>query len=188
MVGPLRVRGGECFAAHLVSPPEGLPAGASSIMPSAARALNSAPIFSTGSCSSRLVLQNPVAGELAALDVRKDLAHPLPNALVYDLRPGGVVTILGGVRDRVPHLGEATLVDEVQYKLQLVNALVVRELRLVPGLDKRIEPGFQERREPAAEHRLLPEEVCLGLLGKGGLDDTGPAAPDTPRVGEDQVP
>src|SRR5215207_5728299 len=131
--------------------------------------------------STGLVLQNPVAGELAALDVRKDLAHPLPNALVYDLRPGRVVTILGGVRDRVPHLGEATLVDKVHYKLQLVDALIVRELRLVPGLDKRVEPGLQERREPAAE-------VCLGLLGKGGLDDTGPAAPDTPRVGEDQVP
>ncbi len=49
-------------------------------------------------------------------------------------------------------------------------------------------PAFKQRREAAAQHGLLPEEVRLGLLGEGRLDDAGPAAADAAGVGEDNVP
>src|SRR5215210_4074391 len=67
--------------------------------------------------SAGLIFQNPVPGELAALDIREDLTHPLPHALVYDLRSRSVVAVLGGVRDGVAHTGETTLVDEVHDQL-----------------------------------------------------------------------
>src|SRR5919202_4557582 len=53
VVGPLRVRSSECSAAHRVAPPVGLPADASSIITSAARALSSAPTLSTCNSASR---------------------------------------------------------------------------------------------------------------------------------------
>jgi hypothetical protein len=59
-----------------------------------------------------------------------------------------------------------------------VQALEVRHLGLVAGLDERLEPGLHQRGEAAAQHGLLAEQVGLGLLGEGGLDDAGAGAAD----------
>src|ERR671914_179259 len=95
------------------------------------------------------VLQDPLLRELPALYFREYLAHALLHALIYQLRTGGVVAVLGGVRDRVAHPGEPALVDEVHDELELVDALVVRELRLVARLDEGVESRFEERGQPA---------------------------------------
>ena len=54
------------------------------------------------------------------------------------------------------------------------------DMRTLEGLEARLDEG----REPAAEHRLLAEEVRLGLLAKSGLDDARPATADGTRIGE----
>src|SRR6476646_6430230 len=54
-----------------------------------------------------VVLGDPLTGELAAADRAEDLAHLVLGAGVDDARAPGVVAVLGGVRDRVPHAGDA---------------------------------------------------------------------------------
>jgi hypothetical protein len=104
-----------------------------------------------------LVLQHPLLGPLARLDVREDAAHPLLYRVVYYLRPGRVVAVLGGVRDRVPHPGQPALVDQIHDELELVYALVVGELRLVPGLDERLEAGRRRADNPPHSTACSPK-------------------------------
>ena len=92
------------------------------------------------------------------------------TSVSIDPRAARVVAVLGGVGDRVAHPRQAALVHQVDDQLQLVQALEVRDLRLVAGLDERLEPGLDQRRGAAAEHRLLAEEVGLGLFLERGLD------------------
>ena len=87
-------------------------------------------------------------------------------------------------RDELVHLGEAALVQQVDDQLQLVQALVVRGLRLVAGLDQRLEALDHQLGGTAAEHDLLAEEVGLGLLLEGRLEHAAARAADAVRVGE----
>ena len=89
------------------------------------------------------------------------------------MRPGVVVAVLGGVADRVAHVLEAALVDEIDDQLQLVQALEVGDLRLVAGLDQRVEPGLDQIADAATEHRLLAEEIGLGLFLERRLEHAG---------------
>src|SRR5215218_7460378 len=129
-------------------------------------------------------LGQPLLGEGAVLDLRQDLAHALANALVDDPGAAQVVAPLGRVGDRVAHPGQAALVDQVDDQLELVQALEVRDLRLVAGPHQRLEPGLDERGDPAAQHGLLAEQVGLGFLLEGGLDDARPRGPDPRAVRE----
>ena len=104
--------------------------------------------------------------------------------VVDDARPGDVVAVLGGVADRVAHVAEAAAVHEVDDELELVQALEVRDLRLVARLDQRLEAGLHELAHAAAEDRLLAEEVRLGLLGERRLEDAGARGADAGRVRE----
>ena len=69
------------------------------------------------------------------------------------------------------------LVDQVDDQLQLVEALEVGDLGLVAGLDERFEAGLDQLGDAAAEHGLLAEQVGLGLLLEGRLDDAGAVPP-----------
>src|ERR1019366_311944 len=60
----------------------------------------------------------------------------------------------------------------------------IRQLGLISRLGERVEPSLEERRDAAAEHRLLAEEVGLGLLRECGLEYAGAGATDTTRVCE----
>jgi len=64
--------------------------------------------------------------------------------------------------------------------------LEVGDARLVARLDECLEAGLHQGRQAAAQDRLLAEEVRLGLLLEGGLDDAGAAAADAdaPRQGQ----
>ena len=99
-------------------------------------------------------------------------------------RPADVVAVLGGVRDRPALLGDAALIHQVDDQLELVQALEVRDLGLVAGLGQRLEAGLDQLRRAAAQHRLLAEQVGLGLLGERGLDRAGAGAADGLGVGQ----
>ena len=86
------------------------------------------------------------SANLPALDLREDLLHLRLRLVGDDARAAGHVAVLGGVGDRVAHAGDALLVHEVDDELHLVQALEVRRLGLVAGLDERLEPGPHERR------------------------------------------
>jgi hypothetical protein len=79
------------------------------------------------------------------------------------------------------------LVHEVDDELQLVQALEVRRLRLVPGLDEGVEARLDQRRHATAEHRLLAEEVGLGLLVERRVEDAGPGRAEGVGVREGEV-
>ncbi len=130
------------------------------------------------------VLLDPAVGPDALADVGEDAAHRLADVVVDDARPGGVVAELGGVGDRVAHVLQAALVHQVDDQLHLVQALEVGHLGLVAGLDQRLEAGGDQRADAAAEDRLLAEEVGLGLLGEGRLDDAGAGAAERLAVGK----
>ena len=63
-----------------------------------------------------------------------------------DLGPAVVVAVLGGVADRVAHVAQAALVDQVHDQLELVQALEIGDLRLIAGLDQRVEAGLDQVR------------------------------------------
>ena len=46
------------------------------------------------------------------------------------------------------------------------------------GVDQSLERRFDQFRDPAAEDDLLPEEIGLGLLFEGGLQDPGTSPAD----------
>src|SRR4030095_4580644 len=93
--------------------------------------------------------------------------------LVDDLFASHIVTPLGGVRDRVAHIVQTALVEQVDDQLQLVHALGVGHLGLVASLDQRLKASLDQRRDAAAQYRLLAKQVGLGLLGEGGQQHAG---------------
>src|SRR5262245_16511903 len=129
-------------------------------------------------------LRDPVARERAVADAPEHRAHVLAHVLVDDARAHGVGTVLGGVGDRVVHPLDAALPDQIDDPLQLVQALVVGDLRLVAGLDERFEAESDQLGDAAAEHGLLAEEVRLRLLGERRPDRVGERSPVAGAVRE----
>src|SRR5207248_1032069 len=85
-----------------------------------------------------LVLQDPRPGEGPVLDLAQDLPHLVANRRADDARPAGVVTELRRIADAVTHVAQAALVDEVDDQLHLVDALEIRQLRLVTRLNQSV--------------------------------------------------
>src|SRR6266513_2818361 len=130
------------------------------------------------------VFADPLARELAALHFLEHLAHLVLHALIDDARTAGEIAVLGGLADELMHLGEPALVQQVDDQLQLVQALVVGDLGLIARLHESLEALHHELGGAAAQHRLLAEQVRLGLLGKAGLEHPAARAADAVRVGE----
>src|SRR5690606_21883036 len=119
-------------------------------------------------------------------DLAQDLAHRLLDVGVDDARAAGEVAVLGGVAAGVALAGDAALPHQVDDQLQLVQHLEVGDLRLVAGLHQHLEAGLHQGAGATAQHRLLTEQVGLGLLLEGGLDDTGASTADAGGVGQRQ--
>ena len=68
-----------------------------------------------------------------------------------------------------------------------MEALEVGEPRVVACVHERLVARLDELADPSAEHRLLAEEVCLGLLSEGRLDHAAACAADALRIGEHEV-
>ena len=126
-------------------------------------------------------------GEGAVLDVGQDVLHALLGVGVDDARAGEVAAELRGVGHRVVHVGDAALEHQVNDELQLVQALEVRHLRLVTGLDQHLETNLDQLLGAAAQHGLLAEQVGLGFFTEVGLDDAGLAAAVGHRVRQGNV-
>src|SRR3569833_2912623 len=127
---------------------------------------------------------DPLLGELARLHFLQNLAHDVLDAVVDDSRTTSEVTVLGGVADELVHLGEASFMEKVDDELQLMEALVVRDLRLIAGLDQRLKALHHELGGAAAQHCLLSEEIRLCLFSERSLQNAAARAADTMRVGE----
>ena len=132
----------------------------------------------------RAHLGQELGGEGAVLDLLQDLLHLLAGVLGDEALAGAVVAVLGGVGDGVAHLGEAALVDEVNDELHLMAGLKVSHLGGVASLDQRVEACLNQLADAAAEHCLLTEQVGLGLLLEGRLEDAGAAGTDAGGVGQ----
>ena len=68
-----------------------------------------------------------------------------------------------------------------------MEALEVGRLGLVPRADQRLVPGLDQGGQATAQHDLLTEQVGLGLLGEGGVEDPGPGGANGVGVGQGQV-
>src|SRR4030088_48666 len=136
------------------------------------------PAVGVESGPSGLVLEDPGPGEGAILDLAKDLPHLIANRRADHPRPADVVAELGRVADAVAHVAHAALVHQVDDQLHLMQALEVGQLGLVARLDQGLEAGLDQRGEPTTEHRLLAEEIGLGLLFEGRLEHAGHGRPD----------
>src|SRR3954452_1848172 len=134
-----------------------------------------------------ILLRDQLTGERAVADVLEHLLHRGLHVVVDEHLAASQVAVLGDVGDRMSHVREAALVDQVDDQLHLVDALVVGDLGLVAGLDERLEACLHEGADTSAEHRLLSEQVALGLLGEARPEHPGPAAADRGPVGESEV-
>src|SRR5260221_8655461 len=131
--------------------------------------------------AARFALADPLARKAAAADFLEYLAHLLAHALVDDARAARQVAEFRGVADVLVHLGDAPFVQQIDDELQLVQALVIGDFRLIARLDERLEALDDQLGGATAEHRLLAEQVGLRLLGKGRLQH--PAAPPADAMG-----
>src|SRR5262245_15784759 len=116
------------------------------------------------------VLRHPLVGKRPRLDVVEDLLHRLARLLADDALAARHVAVLRRVADGVAHVGDAAFVDQVDDQLHLVEAFEVCHLGRVASLDQRLVAGPDQLGEAAAEHRLLAEEIGLGLFLEGGLE------------------
>jgi hypothetical protein len=92
--------------------------------------------------------------------------------VINNPRPRNVVAILGRVRNAPPHLGNAAFIHQVDNQLELVQALEVGDLWLIASLRERLKTRCNQCCNTTTEHRLLTEQVGLGLFGEGRLDAT----------------
>src|SRR5713101_410447 len=131
-----------------------------------------------------LVLVDPFARKRAGLNVGKNLLHRSASFVTHNFRSTGQVAILSCVRDRVAHPVQAALVNEIDNQLHFMNALKVRDLRLITGLDQRFKTFLHQRGQSAAEHGLLTEQIALGFFFKCGLQNSGPSRADAVGIRE----
>src|SRR6201991_645403 len=131
-----------------------------------------------------LVLQHPVAGEFSGLDVGQHALHLGLGRIGDDARAGDVFAILGGVGDRVVHVGDAAFIDQVDDQLYFVQAFEIGHFRSITGFGERFETSADEFDETAAENDLFAEEVGFALFAEIGFDDARTATADAAGVGQ----
>ncbi len=131
-----------------------------------------------------LVLQHPVAGELAALDVRQNALHLGLRLGRDDPRAGDVLAIFGRVGDGVVHVRDAAFIDQVDDQLHFVQAFEIGHFRRVTGFDQGFEPGADQFDQTTAQDDLLTEQVGFALFLEGGFDDAGLAATIGAGIGQ----
>src|SRR5499426_1677328 len=137
---------------------------------------------------ARFGLGHPLVGELSRLNLGQNLPHLLFDFGADDAFAARQVAVLGGVRDRIAHVRDAALIEQVDDQLHLVQAFEIGHLRRVARLDQSLESGLDQRGQSAAEHRLFAEEVSLGLFFESRLDDAGARPAYRPRVSQADLP
>lgn len=131
-----------------------------------------------------LVFLDPLAGELAGLDVLERGFHPLFHAGVDDLWTNADIAPLGRLGDGEAHATDAGFVHQVTDQLQLVQALEVGHLGRVTRFGQHFEAGLHQRASAATKNRLLTEQIRLGFFLEVRLNDAGTGAADALGPGE----
>ena len=127
---------------------------------------------------SGLVVEHEVLHEAARLDISQHALHLGLGLVGYDARAGLDVAVFGGVRDRIPHIGNAAFIEQVDDQLGFVKAFEIGHFGRVSSLDQRFEPGLDEVGDATAQHRLFAEQIGFALFLEVGFDDAGTAAAD----------
>src|SRR5262245_49578449 len=133
---------------------------------------------------ARFGFGHPLVGELPRLNLGQDLPHLLFDLRADDAFASRQIAVFGGVGDRITHVGDAALVEQIDDQLHFVQALEVGHLRRVARFDQGLESGLDQRGQSAAKHRLFAEEVGLGLLLESRFDHAGARSADRPRVSQ----
>ena len=128
--------------------------------------------------TARLALIHPLFGELTRLDLRQHLLHLSLRCIGHDPRPTSQIAVLGRVRNRIAHTGNALFVHQVDDELHLMQAFEVRHFRRVTCLDQRLESGLHQTGETTTQHNLLTEQVSLSLFCERRLDHTSASPTD----------
>ena len=74
--------------------------------------------------------------------------------------------------------------QQVDDELQFMQHFVVGDFRLVAGFDQRLVTLEDQVRGAAAQHRLLAEQIRLGLFREGGLQHATAGAADAMGIGQ----
>src|SRR5690606_29252458 len=146
-----------------------------------------APLYALSLHDALPIFLHPLGRELAGLDVVEDALHLGLGLGGDDARARHILAPLGGVGDRVVHVGDAALVDQVHDQLHFVQALEIGHFGSIAGFHQRLETGADEFDQTAAEHGLLTEQIGLALFLEDRLDDAGTAAADAAGVGQAEV-
>ena len=97
----------------------------------------------------------------------QDLLHLGARLFGDHARAARVVAVFRGVRNRVTHVAEAALVDQIDDQLHFVQALEIGHFGRVASVDQGLETGADQFADAAAEDSLLAEEVGFGLFLEG---------------------
>ncbi len=100
--------------------------------------------------------------------------------------PADVIAPFRGVADGVAHVSQSAAVDQIHNQLELVQHFEVGALGLIAGFDQRFVSRLDQRAHAAAKHRLLAEEIGLGLFFERGFEHTCPRAADALQIAEAQ--
>src|SRR5581483_48813 len=114
-----------------------------------------------------LILQNPARGERAILNFTQYVVHLLAYMLIDDARAGDVIAIFGGIADGVAHIVHTTLIEQIDDQFHLVHTFEVGNFRLIASFYERFKTCADQRSDATTQHRLLAEEIGLGLLSDG---------------------
>src|SRR5574343_630845 len=147
-------------------------------------------IQATASRHARVVgtaLEDEHLGVFAGLDALQGIAHGFTGLGVDDFRTGHVLAVLGVVRDRVVHVGDAAFVHQVDDQLQLVQALEVSHFRSVTRFGQGFEAHLDQLDGAAAQNSLLTEQVGFGFFAEVGLDNATLGAAIGSSVGQSDV-
>ena len=106
--------------------------------------------------------------------------------VINDLWSRNIATELSGFRDRVVHVRQATLENEVHNQLHFVADLEERHLRCVTSFDENLEARHHQLFQATTENCLLTEEVSFGLFTEGGLDNPCTSSADSGCIGQCQ--
>src|SRR4029077_3757332 len=100
---------------------------------------------------------DPSLSETAVADLCQDLSHLVARLLGDNSRSRGIVSLLCSVADGIAHVTEAAAVNQINDKLEFVEALKVGDLRLVASFRERLEARFDQFTHATAKHGLFTE-------------------------------
>src|ERR1700730_19466554 len=129
--------------------------------------------------ASLFVFLDPLLSEAAIDDLGENLLHFLACFGGDDPLASGVVALFGGVAHGIAHVAETPLIDEIDDKLQLVEALEISHLRLISGVYEGLPASLDQFTDAAAEDRLLAEQVGFGFFSECRFEDAGARATES---------